>query len=70
MREAERREQAAIEYAKKVQEENTKIYRLPSMTTSRERVTSDEAQIAIDRGVVLNTAYQQAIEQQDVTKTS
>ena len=66
MREAERREQAAIEYAKKVQEENKNL-QATSMTTSRERVTSDEAQIQSTEAL-LNTAYQQAIEQQDVTK--
>ena len=37
------------------------------MSTSRERVTSDEAQIQSTEAL-LNTAYQQAIEQQDVTK--
>jgi len=66
MREAERREQAAIDYAKKVQEENKNL-QATSMTTSRERVTSDEAQIQSTEAL-LNTAYQQAIEQQDVTK--
>ena len=66
MREAERREQAAIEYAKKVQEENKNL-QATTMTSSRERVTSDEAQIASTEAL-LNTAYQQAIEQQDVTK--
>ena len=66
MREAERREQAAIDYAKKVQEENKNL-QATSMTTSRERVTADEAQIQSTEAL-LNTAYQQAIEQQDVTK--
>ena len=66
MREAERREQAAIEYAKKVQEENKNL-QATTMTSSRERVTSDEAQIQSTEAL-LNTAYQQAIEQQDVTK--
>ena len=66
MREAERREQAAIDYAKKVQEENKNL-QATTMTTSRERVTSDEAQIQSTEAL-LNTAYQQAIEQQDVTK--
>ena len=66
MREAERREQAAIDYAKKVQAENQNL-QATSMTTSRERVTSDEAQIQSTEAL-LNTAYQQAIEQQDVTK--
>ena len=66
MREAERREQAAIDYAKKVQEEHNNL-QATTMTTSRERVTSDEAQIQSTEAL-LNTAYQQAIEQQDVTK--
>ena len=66
MCEAERREQAAIDYAKKVQEENKNL-QATTMTTSRERVTSDEAQIQSTEAL-LNTAYQQAIEQQDVTK--
>ena len=66
MRVAERREQAAIDYAKKVQEENKNL-QATTMTSSRERVTSDEAQIASTEAL-LNTAYQQAIEQQDVTK--
>jgi hypothetical protein len=66
MREAERREQAAIEYAKKIQEENKNL-QATTMTTSRERVTADEAQIQSTEAL-LNTAYQQAIEQQDVTK--
>ena len=66
MREAERREQAAIDYAKKVQEENKNL-QATTMSTSRERVTSDEAQIQSTEAL-LNTAYQQAIEQQDVTK--
>ena len=66
MREAERREQAAIEYAKKIQEENKNL-QATSINTSRERVTADEAQIQSTEAL-LNTAYQQAIEQQDVTK--
>ena len=66
MREAERREQAAIDYAKKVQAENQNL-QATTMTSSRERVTSDEAQIQSTEAL-LNTAYQQAIEQQDVTK--
>ena len=46
MREAERREQAAIDYAKKVQEENKNL-QASTLSTSRERITSDEAQIFV-----------------------
>ena len=66
MREAERREQAAIDYAKKVQEENKNL-QASSLSTSRERITSDEAQIASTEQL-LNTAYQKAIEEQNVEK--
>ena len=66
MREAERREQAAIEYAKKVHEENKNL-QVTSINTSRERLTSDEAQIASTEQL-LNTAYQKAIEEQNVEK--
>jgi hypothetical protein len=41
MREAERRELAAIEYAKKVQQENKNLS-VMSQATSKERVASDE----------------------------
>ena len=41
MREAERREQAAIDYAKKVQAENKNL-QATTINTSRERVSSDE----------------------------
>ena len=66
MREAERREQAAIDYAKKIQEENKNL-RTTSVNTSRERVTSDEASITSTE-TLLNTAYKQAVEQGDVDK--
>ena len=66
MREAERREQAAIDYAKKVQEENKNL-QASTLSTSRERITSDEAQIASTEQL-LNTAYQKAIEEQNVEK--
>lgn len=66
MREAERREQAAIEYAKKIQEENKNL-KTTSVNTSRERVTSDEASIT-GTETLLNTAYKQAVEQGDVDK--
>ena len=66
MREAERREQAAIEYAKKIQEENKNL-KTTSVNTSRERVTSDEASITSTE-TLLNTAYKQAVEQGDVDK--
>ena len=64
MREAERREQAAIDYAKKVQAENQNL-QATTISTSRERVVSDEAQIASTEQL-LNTAYQKAIEEQNV----
>ena len=66
MREAERREQAAIEYAKKIQEENKNL-KTTSVNTSRERVTSDEASITSTE-TLLNTALKQAVEQGDVDK--
>ena len=66
MREAERREQAAIDYAKKIQEENKNL-KTTSANTSRERVTSDEASITSTE-TLLNTAYKQAVEQGDVDK--
>jgi len=66
MREAERREQAAIEYAKKVQEENKNL-QATSINTSRERVSSDEASIASTE-TLLNTALKQAVEAGDVEK--
>ena len=66
MREAERREQAAIEYAKKVQEQNKNL-QASSINTSRERVSSDEASIASTE-TLLNTALKQAVEAGDVEK--
>ena len=66
MREAERREQAAIDYAKKVQEENKNL-QATSINTSRERVSSDEASIASTE-TLLNTALKQAVEAGDVEK--
>ena len=66
MREAERREQAAIEYAKKIQEENKNL-KTTSVNTSRERVTSDEASITSTE-TLLNTSLKQAVEQGDVDK--
>ena len=66
MREAERREQAAIEYAKKIQEENKNL-QATTINTSRERVSSDEASIASTE-TLLNTALKQAVETGDVEK--
>ena len=66
MREAERREQAAIDYAKKVQEENKNL-QATTINTSRERVSSDEASIASTE-TLLNTALKQAVEAGDVEK--
>ena len=53
MREAERREQAAIDYAKKVQEQNKNL-QATSINTSRERVSSDEASIASTESLLNN----------------
>ena len=66
MREAERREQAAIDYAKKIQEENKNL-QATTVASSRERVTSDEATVASTE-TLLNTALKQAMEQGDVEK--
>ena len=66
MREAERREQAAIDYAKKVQAENKNL-QATTINTSRERVSSDEASIASTE-TLLNTALKQAVETGDVEK--
>ena len=66
MREAERREQAAIDYAKRVQEENKNL-QATTINTSRERVSSDEASIASTE-TLLNTALKQAVEAGDVEK--
>ena len=66
MREAERREQAAIEYAKKIQAENKNL-QATSINTSRERVSSDEASITSTE-TLLKTALKQAMEAGDVEK--
>ena len=66
MREAERREQAAIDYAKKVQEENKNLQSV-SRATSAERVASDEQSLQSTEQL-LKTAYQQAITEGDVEK--
>ena len=66
MREAERREQAAIDYAKKVQEENKNLQSV-SKASSAERVASDEQSLQSTEQL-LKTAYQQAITEGDVEK--
>ena len=66
MREAERREQAAIEYAKQIQQENKNL-QATTISTSRERVSSDEASVASTE-TLLNTALKQAMEAGDVEK--
>ena len=59
MREAERRELAAIEYAKKVQQENKNLS-VMSQATSKERVASDEQSLQSTEQL-LKTAYTQAV---------
>src|SRR6056300_813215 len=66
MREAERREQAAIDYAKKVQEENKNLQTI-SQVTSKERVASDEQSLQSTEQL-LKTAYTQAVTEGDVEK--
>ena len=66
MREAERREQAAIDYAKKVQEENKNLHSM-SLSTSRERIASDEERLTSNEAL-LKSALQQAVEQADAEK--
>ena len=66
MREAERREQAAIDYVKQVQEENKNLQSV-SRATSAERVASDEQSLQSTEQL-LKTAYQQAITENDVEK--
>ena len=66
MREAERREQAAIDYAKQVQEENKNLQSV-SRATSAELVASDEQSLQSTEQL-LKTAYQQAITENDVEK--
>ena len=55
MREAERREQAAVDYAKRVQEENKNLQTV-SRATSAERVASDEQSLQSTEQL-LKTAY-------------
>ena len=66
MREAERRELAAIEYAKKVQQENKNLSVL-SQVTSKERVASDEQSLQSTEQL-LKTAYTQAVSEGDAEK--
>jgi len=66
MREAERREQAAIEYAKKVQQENKNL-NVISQVTSKERVASDEQSLQSTEQL-LKTAYTQAVAEGDAEK--
>ena len=66
MREAERREQAAIDYAKKVQEENKNLHSM-SLSTSRERIASDEERLTSNEAL-LKSALHQAVEQADAEK--
>jgi len=66
MREAERREQAAIDYAKKVQEENKNLS-VMSQVTSKERVASDEQSLQSTEQL-LKTAYTQAVSEGDIEK--
>ena len=66
MREAERREQAAIDYAKKVQEENKNL-NVMSQVTTKERVASDEQSLQSTEQL-LKTAYTQAVNDGDAEK--
>jgi len=66
MREAERRELAAIEYAKKVQQENKNLSVI-SQVTSKERVASDEQSLQSTEQL-LKTAYTQAVSEGDAEK--
>ena len=66
MREAERRELAAIEYAKKVHEENKNLS-VMSQATSKERVASDEQSLQSTEQL-LKTAYTQAVSEGDAEK--
>ena len=66
MREAERREQAAIDYAKKVQEENKNL-NVMSQATTKERVASDEQSLQSTEQL-LKTAYTQAVNDGDAEK--
>jgi len=66
MREAERREKAAIDYAKQVHEENKNLQSV-SRATSAERVASDEQSLQSTEQL-LKTAYSQAVTEGDVEK--
>jgi hypothetical protein len=66
MREAERREKAAIDYAKQVNEENKNLQSV-SRATSAERVASDEQSLQSTEQL-LKTAYSQAVTEGDVEK--
>jgi hypothetical protein len=66
MREAERRELAAIEYAKKVQQENKNL-NVISQVSSKERVASDEQSLQSTEQL-LKTAYTQAVAEGDAEK--
>ncbi len=66
MREAERREQAATEYAKKVQQENKNL-NVISQVSSKERVASDEQSLQSTEQL-LKTAYTQAVNDGDAEK--
>jgi hypothetical protein len=66
MREAERREQAAIEYAKKIQVENKNLKSFTNVT-SKERIASDEERLTSNESL-LKASLQQAVENSDVEK--
>ena len=66
MREAERREQAAIDYAKKIQQENKNLKSF-STITSKERIASDEERLTSNESL-LKASLQQAVENSDVEK--
>ena len=66
MREAERREQAAIDYAQKIQQEN-KTLKSFSTVTSKERIASDEERLTSNESL-LKASLQQAVENSDVEK--
>ena len=66
MREAERREHAAIDYAKKIHEENKNLHSM-SLSSSRERIASDEERLTSNEAL-LKSALQQAVEQADAEK--
>ena len=66
MREAERREKAAIEYAKKIQLENKNLKSF-STVTSKERIASDEERLTSNESL-LKASLQQAVENSDVEK--